>query len=102
MRGGIFYSNYSNVTVICGPESVNVTGDPTRDSFTKLQGNSIPYSFPPIVSTNDACPVISTYLVTKKGGFPQGISETSPIFNEKTGKFEVYLTDLMSVGNYIF
>ena len=31
MRGGVVYSPYSNVSVICGPDSVNITDDPTRE-----------------------------------------------------------------------
>ena len=70
MRGGVVYSPYSNVTVICGPDSVNITDDPSREKLVKFQNDLLPYRFKPLVPTNPNCPVNSTYLVTETGEFP--------------------------------
>ena len=67
MRGGIYYSSYSNVSVICGPGSSNVTGDRTLDQMSKYQFDPMPYRFPPFELSNPNCPVIETHLVTDSG-----------------------------------
>lgn len=102
MRGGIFYSIYSNVSVICGPGSVNITGDPSIEKLSKFQFDPTPYRFPNFIPSNPNCPVISTYLVKKSGDFPRGIAESSPTYNENRKMFEVDVADISLAGNYPF
>jgi hypothetical protein len=98
MRGGVIYSPLSNVSVICGPASVNVTEPPIREKLVKYQNDLKPYRFPPFIPTNPNCPVNSTYLVTENGDFPKGISASSPTFNNDSGLFEVIVVDPSLVG----